>query len=104
MPSAVPTGATWSYGDPVLDVRVTFAVDMDQTVQPLASELVITVDGAPHDPSAVNWDDATHLDLEYSEALLGPTDVELAYPAMFPNFLSLQGQPVFPFDIIVPPL
>lgn len=73
---------------------------MDETVKPTTPQLVIDVDGVPKEPDSIGWTDATTLTVPYQEAVLGPSVVRLQYPRMFPNFLSLVDQPVFPFDLL----
>lgn len=96
----MPTGFEWSYADPDLTLVVTFPVAMDQTVQPAPGHFVIDVDGVPKTPDSLGWTDPLTLTLPYSEAVLGPSVVRLQYPLQLPNFKSLQGQPVFPFDLL----
>lgn len=74
---------------------------MDQTVAPAPGQFVIDVDGVPKTPDTVVWIDPGTLGLTYAEAVLGPSVIRLQYPRMFPNFLSLAGQPVFPFDLLL---
>ena len=104
MPSATPTVAESSYLDPQLEITLTFPVDMDETVEPLPAQFVIDVDAVPKTPDSLSWGDATHLLLIYSEALLAPSVIRTQYPQMFDNFVSLVGQPVFPFDLLTTPI
>lgn len=78
---------------------LTFPVDMDETVEPVPADFVLLSDGVPKTPDSLGWDTATTLELEYSEVLLDPVLVRAQYPLMAPNFQSLVGQPVFPFDL-----
>ncbi|GAH25737.1 unnamed protein product [marine sediment metagenome] len=100
LPSAIPTGFEWTYADPDLVLVVTFPVDMDETVQPSTHHFVIDVDGVPKEPDSLGWTDSKTMSIPYSEAVLGPSVVRLQYPLLLPNFKSLAGQPVFPFDIL----
>ena len=100
LPSSTPISFTWNYVDPNLILVVTFPVDMDQTVEPLPAQFIIDVDAAAKVPDTLGWTNPTTMTLPYAEAVLGPTVVRLQYPQMFPNFLSLQSQPVFPFDLL----
>lgn len=90
----------WSYADPDLVLVLEFPVDMDQTVEPLPAQFAIDVDGVPKTPISLGWTDADTMTLTYQEAVLGPSVVRLAYDHMFPNFISLVDQPVFPFDLL----
>lgn len=90
----------WSYADPDLVVQAFFPVDMDQTLEPVPADFIIEVDAAAKPPDALGWTDATTMTLTYQEAVLGPSVVRLQYPLMTDNFVSLQGQPVFPFDLL----
>ena len=103
LPSATPTSGEWTYVDPALVIPLFFPVDMDQTVEPLPAQFIIDVDGAPKTPDALGWTDATTMTLTYNEAVLGPSVISLEYPDLLPNFVSLQGQPVFPFDLLITP-
>ncbi len=100
LPSATPTHFAWSYSDPNLGLDLTFPQAMDQTVSPAVADLIILVDGVPKTPDSLEWFTATEMTLDYSEALLGPSVLRLQYPLMAPNFISLVGQPVFPFDLL----
>ena len=104
LPSSTPTSGTWAYADPTLTMVLTFPVAMDQTVIPLIGQFVAEVDGVPKAPGTVVWNDATHMTLTYLEAVLGPAVVRLQYDQMFPNFVSLDAQPVFPFDLLLTPV
>lgn len=77
---------------------------MDQTLLPAKADFILTVDAAAKPLLTLVWSDATHLGYSYNEAALGPTDVHLEYPLMLPNFKSLAGQPVFPFDLHLDPV
>lgn len=101
LPSSTPTEGTWTYIDPTLSGQIEFPVAMDQTVIPDKTDFILEVDSAAKPLDTVVWADATHLGYSYDEAVLGPTVVRMQYPAMLPNFRSLQGQPVFPFDILL---
>lgn len=101
LPSSTPTSGTWTYSDPTLVIILTFPVDMDQTVEPLPAQFVIDVDGVPKTPDSLGWTDSKTMTLTYDEAVLGPSVVKCQYPAMFPNFVSLATQPVFPFDLLL---
>ncbi len=100
LPSSTPLSFTWNYVDPNLILVVTFPVDMDQTVEPLPAQFIIEVDAAAKVPDTLGWTNPTTMTLTYAEAVLGPTVVRLQYPQMFPNFISLVDQPVFPFDLL----
>ena len=101
LPSATPTSGEWSYVDPGLVIQIFFPVDMDQTVEPLPAQFIITADAVPKTPDSLGWTDATTMTLTYNEVALDPSVVRLAYPNMLPNFISLAGQPVFPFDLLL---
>lgn len=101
LPSSTPTSGNWAYEDPNLIGDLIFPVDMDQTVTPAPGHFVLDVDGAPKTPDSCTWFDARTLQWAYAEAVLGPTLVRMQYPIMAANFLSLAGQPVFPFDLLL---
>lgn len=104
LPSSTPTSGTWAYIDPTLSGQLEFPVAMDQTVIPDKTEFILEVDAAAKPLLTLVWADATHLGYTYDEALLGPSVVRMQYDQMAPNFLSLDGQPVFPFDLLLTPV
>jgi len=101
LPSATPISGDWNYSDPDLLIHLDFPVDMDQTVKPNPLNFSIDVDGNGKIPGSCDWDDARTLHIDYSEVALGPSVVRCIYGTMQPNFYSLQGQPVFPFDLLL---
>jgi len=74
---------------------------MDVGVEPLPGVFTFIVDGVEKTPTAIVWDDATHLALEYDEAVLGPTVVRCRLSAKDPLLRSQPGELVTPFDILV---
>ncbi len=99
LPSAIPTSGTWTYVDPLLSGQLNFPVDMDQTVIPDKTDFILEVDAAAKPLLTLAWTGARELRYTYNEALMVPTVVTMQYTDMLPNFLSLQGQPVFPFAL-----
>lgn len=100
LPSATPTGFEWTYIDPTIAGSIDFPVDMDETVIPDKAELILEVDAAAKPLLTLIWINARQMGFTYDEALLDPTVVRMQYPIMAPNFRSLAGQPVFPFDLL----
>ena len=74
---------------------------MDQTVVPLPAQFALTCNDIVKVPDTVSWDDATHLSIDYAEAVLGVDPCRLRYPAKDVNFLTVHDELVTPFDIIV---
>lgn len=101
LPRFIPTSSDWTYGDPILDVVLTFGETMDTGVEPPPDAFVFDVDGTEKVPVTITWDDATHLSIEYSEAVLGPTVVRCRYSTKADDFVSAAGEEVTPFDILV---
>jgi len=89
------------YADPDLTVKLTFAENMDQAVQPLPSDFVLTVDDVVKTIYTITWISATELAIDYSEALLACTIVGLRYSTKSSRFLSLLDELVTPFDLII---
>lgn len=96
-----PASSAYTYADPVLDVVLTFGESMDQTSEPLPGDFIFDVDGTLKTPISVDWDSATELSVQYDEAVLGPTVVRCRFSAKNPDFLSIAGEVVTPFDILV---
>lgn len=101
LPRFIPASSAWTYVDPALEVVLTFGESMDQTSEPLPGDFVFDVDGVEKTPVSVTWDSATELSIEYSEATLSPTAVRCRYSTQNPDFLSVAGELVTPFDILV---
>ena len=99
LPSFWPSALDWTYVDPLFDMLLSFDEDMDQTIFPLPAEFILTIDDIEQTISAVTWDDATTLSVEYSEAVLNPIVASLRYPTSSPRFLSVLGELVTPFDL-----
>lgn len=101
LPRFIPASSAWTYSDPALDVVLTLADVMGQTTEPLPSDFVLDVDGTEKTPISITWDSATELSIQYDEVTLGPTVVRCRYSAKNPDFLSVTGELVTPFDILV---
>ncbi len=97
----IPASSDWTYADPLLDVVLTFGENMDQTSQPLPGDFILDVDGTLKVPIFITWDSATELSIHYSEAILAPTVVRCRYSTINPNFVTVAGEVVTPFDILV---
>lgn len=104
LPRLIPSGGVWEYADPLLTVTLVFSENMDQTEKPDPSDFVLTVDDVVKTIATTTWDDATHFISTYSEGTLGPSVVEVRYPTKVPEFLSIAGELVTPFDLITVPL
>lgn len=98
----IPSSSEFSYADPALEITVDFAQDMDNGVTPVPGDFVLTVDDVVKTIDTVSWDDNRHLSVDYSEAVLGPTVVELRFSTKTANFITDVDEFVTPFDIIVP--
>lgn len=99
LPRFIPSATLWAYADPILTITLTFAEDMDQTVAPDTTDFVLTVDDVVKTLATSIWQDARNIELEYSEATLAPTVVDLRYSAKSINFLSVLDELVTPFDL-----
>ena len=82
-----------------MTVIVNFPHDMDISVTPPVGAFSIIVDGVPKVPASTDWDESTIFELTYNEAVLGPTVVQLSFPALHANFRSPQMFQVQPFLI-----
>lgn len=91
----------YTYVDPNLAITLTFGESMDQTVVPLPAQFVLTCNDVVKVPDTVSWDDATHLSIDYAEAVLTVDLCYLRYMAKDPNFLSVLDELVTPFDLLV---
>lgn len=100
-PRFIPASSLWSYGDPVLDVVLTFGEAMDQTEEPLPGDFVFDVDGVEKTPISVTWDSATELSIQYDEATLGPSVVRCRYSKVNEDLRNIALEVVTPFDILV---
>lgn len=100
-PRLIPASSAWTYTDPALDIVLTFGEDMDETSTPPPEAFVLDVDGTEKTPDAIAWDSATELSIEYSEATLGPTVIRCRYSTHADDFVSVVGEEVTPFDILV---
>ncbi len=84
-----------------MTVTLNFDEDMDQTVEPLTSDLSIDVDGVGKEPDSLNWVSATQMVIEYSEAVLGPVIVRLVLDQFSSTFRALNLLRVAPFDMLL---
>lgn len=87
--------------DPDLSVTLNFAEDMDQTVQPLPADFVLSCDDVVKTIDTVTWVGARELAIDYSEVALAPTIVALRYSTKSSLFLSLLDELITPFDLII---
>lgn len=101
LPVLNPASSAWTYVDPALEVVLTFGESMDQTSEPLPGDFVFVVDGVDKTPISVTWDSATELAIGYDEAVLSPTVVRCRFSTKNSDFLSVAGEIVTPFDILV---
>jgi len=74
---------------------------MDQTAEPDPASFIFLVDDVEKVPTLFTWVDATNCDIEFNEAVLGPTVVRSRYSLKNPLFLSVGGELVTPFHILV---
>jgi len=84
-----------------LTVVLTFEPSMDETTEPPISSFVIDVDDVEKTPDSVAWLTPHEFSLNYSEAALGPSVIKCRFSTKSPLFLSLTGELVTPFDILV---
>lgn len=63
---------------------MTFDEDMDTSVKPPAAFFELIVDTVTKTPDTITWLNDRVLGVEYSEAVLGPTEVIFAFPAPHP--------------------
>jgi len=78
-----------------------FVEDMDQTTAPPVGDFVIWVDGMDKTPITAAWTGARNFTLTYSETVLGPSVVRTRFATKNPLFLSVLGELVTPFDILI---
>lgn len=86
------------YDDPLLSCYMSFTEDMAITVCPPASLIKIDVDDVQKTAISFDWLTDRMFRATYSEAALGPVDVDLKTLTTHPNFRTLLGALVFPFD------
>lgn len=77
---------------------MSFTEDMDTAVKPPASLLKFDVDDVEKDGDSFFWQTDRMFRARYTEAALGPTDVDLKTLATHPLFRTALGELVFPFD------
>lgn len=102
LPRLIPVGTAWAYADPDLTFDLQFSENMDQTATPPTSSIIIEVDGVEKEPDNLTWQSATNILVDYAEAVLGPTVVRCRFSAKHDDFLSVAGELVTPFDILIP--
>lgn len=101
LPRLIPASSDWTYADPLLTVTLTFGETMDQTTKAPPGDFVLVVDDVEKIPISTIWDDANDFTMTYSEATLGAAVVRCRYSAKNPLMLSVLGELVTPFDILV---
>ena len=94
-----PLGVEWNYTDPNYTITVEFPHVMDTTATPPSGNFSIIIDGVPKAPDSASWDTSTVFEVLYQEAAMGPTVVQLSFPAKHANFRSPQLFQVQPFLI-----
>jgi len=101
LPRFLPVTLDYTYVDPNLAITLVFDENMDQTVVPLPAQFILTCNGILKIADSIAWDDATHLSVDYSEAILDVDPCLLRYKAKNINFLSVAGELVTPFEILI---
>lgn len=77
---------------------MSFTEDMAISVSPPAGLIKIDVDDVQKTAITFDWLTDRMFRATYSEAVLGPVDVDLKTLTTHPNFRTLLGELVFPFD------
>ena len=98
MPKEPEHGAFWIYDDPDLSLCITFAEDMNTALLPAASTFSLIVDDVPKTPDTLAWLNDRVLSIDYSEAALGPSVVDLDYPVTQPQLRFASGMQVGSFS------
>jgi len=78
---------------------MSFNEDMDTAVQPPNSFVKFDIDDAQQNAISFDWQTDRMFRVTYSEAALGPTDVDLKTLTTHPLFRTALGALVFPFDV-----
>lgn len=91
--------ATGRYIDPDVTIIVEFQDCMDESIEPLTSEMNIYLDHGLTMPDSIAWVDSTHLQIEFSQAALGDPDIDIELPAATDNLRCLQGSVIPKFRI-----
>lgn len=103
LPSPVellPAGFLWNYQNINLQLCLKFNEQMDNTFTPAPSDFILLVDGVPKTPDSIAWSGVFVLEINYSQAALNPSNVNLELPESVGPFHSITFVPVSPFDIV----
>jgi len=84
-------------------VELYFTEDMSILSEPIPADFVLTVDDVVKTALSSSWFDLHQLTLTYDEAILGPTVVKVRFSTKNPDFISVAGEIVTPFDLVITP-
>ena len=101
MPRLIPTSSGWTYVDPLLTCNLIFTEDMSILSEPIPADFVLTVDDVVKTVLSSSWLDLHTLTLTYNEAVLGPGVVRVRFSTKNPDFISVAGEIVTPFDMVI---
>lgn len=97
LPPEPEHGLFWAYDDPALSGCITFLADMNTAIKPPPAAFSFIVDGVPKTPDSLAWLNDRVLQVRYSEAVLGPSVVNLDFPAPHPQLRFAAGPQVGSF-------
>lgn len=84
-------------------MNLTFTDDMSIATQPIPADFVLTVDDVEKTALSSTWFDLHKLTLTYNEVTLNPSNVSVRFSTKNPDFISVAGEVVTPFDILITP-
>lgn len=80
-----------------------FTDDMSIASEPIPADFVLTVDDVVKTVLSSSWLDLHQLTLTFNEAVLGPSVVKVRFSTKNPDFISVAGEIVTPFDLVITP-
>lgn len=99
-----PTSGRWSYVDPNLQFLIDFPIDMDQTVLPAPSDLILQIDESPVSIDIINWGGPRLLGLLHTEVGLTPTTADIEFPVPIPDLRTITLSQICPFAFVGTPI
>lgn len=90
------------YPDPIFVTSVDFSIEMDRTIEPIASDFILTVDGVEKTITDIQWFAPGFLSMTFSEPGLTPTNARIRFITPTPRLRTAALQQACPFDLTAP--